>query len=97
MQDVLDVLFERCPELVVRSITDRGAGGVGAARRTCGPSPARGPATGSDLRGDADSAAGGALHVDVIDPVSVQIRGIRHDDQVRAVQLPAHVDLPGYA
>jgi len=36
-----------------------------------------------------------ALHIEVIDPVSVQIRGVRHDDQVRAVQFPAHVDCFG--
>ena len=44
-----------------------------------------------------DGATGIAGDIHVVDLVVVQIGRVRHHDQVRAVDLPAHVDLLGDA
>jgi hypothetical protein len=90
-QDVLEVSFQRCPEVVLRRALHR-CGRIVAAT---GGAPCRAGAGRGNLRVDRNRARQLPRHVDVVNLVVAQKGRIRHDQQVGTIEFPAHVDLLG--
>ena len=95
-QDVLDVLFQRLPELIAGAVFNARVGNVSApAGGRCAAVARAAGRSGSNLGVGRDRACDITRHIHVIDLVMFQERRIGHDCEVRAIQFEAHVDLFG--
>ena len=91
-QDALDILAHQFPEIILRRSVDCGAGGIGSGSRATGTT---GCGAARDLTAHADARLGVARHIDVVDLVGAQERGVRLDDDGLAFGVVPDVHLPG--
>ena len=93
VQQILEILFQRFPEAILRFVFDLDTRGVATTDRIS----ARSDGTGRNLRVRRNGTDHITRQIDVIDLVILQIRRIGHHRQIGAVKLVAHVDLLGDA
>ena len=94
-KQILDVLDQRFPEVILRAVADLGERAVAGRAAAADAARAAGDSGRGDLGRDRDGAGGVAVHQHIVDVIGAQEWRIRHDGQGAVLEFVAHVNLLG--